>query len=294
MNSILIQDLEKQKLKFYLLLVLWPLYLIFLPYVVLKLGFISVLFMIFPGLYLFTWLGFLMHETWHKYVKSIPNDLLFNIYSWMLFSDPQFYKRVHGYHHSKIHTWEDVEFHPLGKIENAHLRKIYNLMELALGIVFINLIIYTRFSKIGILKDTISRKKMLSSIALIAIFIMAVSMISHYTLNVPASTIFWAYIINLWLSSFFLHHSQLVEHGNIIVDGTFDERNIWTRNMSPSGILEKIFLFLTHGDSREHVLHHTLPSVYSRPFPGTLPMPEGSVYISIKDYLRIVAEMIIK
>ncbi|MBC2579209.1 hypothetical protein [Clostridium sp. DJ247] len=91
--------------------------------------------------------------------------------------------------------------------------------------------------------------------------------------------------MNLWLASFVLHHSQLIEHGNLIVEGNYKERNIKTRNLSNKGILEKIFIFLTHGDSREHVLHHTLPGVYTRPFPGKVPMPTESVYINLKDYM---------
>jgi hypothetical protein len=54
---------------------------------------------------------------------------------------------------------------------------------------------------------------------------------------------------------------------------------------------EKLFLFLTHGDSREHVLHHTLTPHYLRPFPGKAPMPEAAVYITLGDYFRILADM---
>ncbi len=46
---------------------------------------------------------------------------------------------------------------------------------------------------------------------------------------------------------------------------------IKTRNLWRAGLPEKIFLSLTHGDSQEHVLHHTLVGVYSRPFPGKVP-----------------------
>ncbi|MBC2579208.1 hypothetical protein HGI79_02595 [Clostridium sp. DJ247] len=75
-----------------------------------------------------TWLGFLMHECWHKYVPEINNKVFYRIFSWCLLNDPQVYNLVHGIHHSKVNSWEDIEFHPLGKIKNSLLRRIYNLM----------------------------------------------------------------------------------------------------------------------------------------------------------------------
>jgi hypothetical protein len=91
-----------------------------------------------------------------------------------------------------------------------------------------------------------------------------------------------------------LHHSQLIEHGNLIAEGDWNVRNLLTRNLKANGILEKMFLFLTHGDSREHVLHHTLVKVYSRPFPGKIPMPEKAAYINFKNYLSIIWGMLAK
>lgn len=91
-----------------------------------------------------------------------------------------------------------------------------------------------------------------------------------------------------------LHQSQLIEHGNVIGEGDWNVRNLLTRNLNSDGILEKFFLFMTHGDSREHVLHHTLVKVYSRPFPGKVPMPEQAVYIRLKSYLPILWGMLTK
>jgi hypothetical protein len=89
-----------------------------------------------------------------------------------------------------------------------------------------------------------------------------------------------------------LHHSQLVEHGNLFVPGEWKERILKVRNLRPKGISEKLFLFLTHGDSREHVLHHTQVGVYSRPFPGAVPMPDNAVYITLGDYAGILRGML--
>lgn len=116
---------------------------------------------------------------------------------------------------------------------------------------------------------------------------------AHLAFNLKAAQIIIPLALNLWLCSFFLHHSQLVEHGNLIIAGSYQERNIQTRNMRNHGLIEKIFLFLTHDDSREHVLHHTKVQVYSRPFPGKVPLPENAVYISFKDYLAILWEMLL-
>jgi hypothetical protein len=113
---------------------------------------------------------------------------------------------------------------------------------------------------------------------------------SFFVLNLTAIL---SFVLCFWLFSFFLHQSQLVEHGNLIVEGAFNQRNIRTRNLKADGILEKIFLFLTHDDSREHVLHHTLTSIHSRPFAGIIPLPESAVSITLGDYFRIIGRMLI-
>jgi hypothetical protein len=59
---------NSQAWKFYFIMLVWPLYLVSLPIILSLTGWWSVLYMIFPGVYIFTWLGYLMHETWHKYV----------------------------------------------------------------------------------------------------------------------------------------------------------------------------------------------------------------------------------
>jgi hypothetical protein len=118
------------------------------------------------------------------------------------------------------------------------------------------------------------------------IFYAGLGYLSHIVFSVGLRDVALIYAVNIWLGSFFLHQSQLVEHGNLIVAGEFKQRNICTRNLKPDGLFEKMFLFLTHNDSREHVLHHTLTSVHSRPFPGVIPMPEQAVFITLKDHLR--------
>jgi fatty acid desaturase len=91
--------------------------------------------MIFPGVLLFTWVGYLMHESWHKYVPNVPNGLFFSVLSWMLLTDPQLYKMLHGGHHMNVNSWEDRELHSLGKISDLVLMMIYNYVEVILGTV---------------------------------------------------------------------------------------------------------------------------------------------------------------
>jgi hypothetical protein len=84
----------------------------------------------------------------------------------------------------------------------------------------------------------------------------------------------------------------LIEHGALYVDGSFGERNVWIRNLKPAGWAEKIFLFFTQGDSREHVLRHTLTKEYLRLFPGRVPLPEKAVSATFTDYLGILGRML--
>ena len=101
-------------------------------------------------------------------------------------------------------------------------------------------------------------------------------------------------LIAFWIGSVFVHHIQLIEHGNLIVEGDFHERKVRTRNLKDEGFFAKLFLFLTHGDAREHVIHHTHVGVYSRPFPHKVPMPEESVRIGLSEYISILWVMVTK
>ena len=96
--------------------------------------------MIFPGAWLFAWVAYLMHESWHKYVPSVPSDLFYYLFAFMLITDPQIYRLAHGDHHGEVHTWKDMEFHPWGKIEPKALRRLYNLMEIVFGSIFLQLL----------------------------------------------------------------------------------------------------------------------------------------------------------
>jgi fatty acid desaturase len=247
--------------------------------------------MVFPGVYLFTWVGYLMHETWHKYVPNIPNGIMYNILSWMLLTDPQIYRVLHGFHHSQVNTWDDNEFHPYGFIKNPVLRRISNFLEIFLGVAFLSIsaqIIIPRHPKY---KAKYRASSSFLTLLVIAVFLGGLGYASHVVFGVSGAGTACLFAATIWLNSFALHHSQLVEHGNLIAEGTWDKRNVLTRNLRDTATPEKIFLFLTHGDSREHVLHHTIINIYSRPFPHKVPMPTGAVYIDLKDYAGILSKM---
>jgi fatty acid desaturase len=284
--------IRRQAIKYWLVLFLWPAYLFFLPLVFARLGIFSLLYMIFPGIYLFTWVGFLMHESWHKYVPNIPNGFFYNAFAWMLLSDPQLYQMTHGFHHSKVHTYEDAEFHPVGEVRNRAVRIIYNWLEVIIGVAWLVLMaslaipLDPRFSK------RYRIWKLPISILAWAIIMGGIGFLAHRIFGVSLAQIVVPFIASIWLNSFVLHQSQLIEHGNLYIDGTFDERNVWTRNLKKAGVIESIILFFTHGDSEEHVLHHTLNKQYLRPFPGVVPLPEKAVYITFRDYLGILGRIL--
>jgi hypothetical protein len=284
--------IRQQAIKYYLVLLMWPLYLFFLPAVFARWGALAILFMIFPGVYLFTWVGYLMHESWHKYVPNIPNGFFYNSFALMLLSDPQLYQMTHGMHHSKVHTYEDAEFHPVGEIKNRTLRIMYNWAEVFTGVAWLVIMATVAVPFDKRFTGRYRAWKPAASLAFWAVFMGGIGYLSHLVFGVTLLQIALSFAISIWLNSFILHHSQLIEHGNLYVEGTFEQRNIWTRNLRSAGLAEKIFLFFTHGDSQEHVLHHTQTKYYLRPFTGAAPMPERSMYINLRDYLKILGRML--
>ena len=121
----------------YIVLLGWFLYLLIAPYIYSINKIVGLVFVLLPGVYLLSSVALFMHESWHDYFQRIPNRILFLILSWTLFTDPQIFDLVHPSHHAKVNTYEDLEFHPLGRIDNRILRAIYNSMEILLGSIFV-------------------------------------------------------------------------------------------------------------------------------------------------------------
>ncbi len=287
------ERIQSQSWKFYFVLFAWPAYLFLLPLAFSRLGVWALIAVVFPGLYLFAWLGFLMHETWHKYVPQLPNGILYNLFSWMLLTDPQLYRLVHGFHHSKVNSFDDTEFHPLGEIRSRGRRIGNNVAEIFLGILFLVALTSHAVPRHPRYKERYRYWRLALSVLIWAGFLGGLGYASHMIFAAGWKAVAASYFVSYFLGSLLLHHSQLAEHGNLIVDGDWNQRNIRTRNLSPKGFAARTFLFFTHGDSREHVLHHTLTPVYSRPFPGQVPMPEHANVITLGEYARILGDMLL-
>ena len=116
------KKLLSQRWAYYITLIVWPLYLLIIPVVWQWQPLLAIIFIIFPGAYLYTWLAFLVHESWHHYVPGISHKLFYTVFSYFLLTDPQFYHLVHGSHHSKVNSWDDIELHPFGYIHNSKRR----------------------------------------------------------------------------------------------------------------------------------------------------------------------------
>lgn len=288
-----VSDIRKLTIYYYVVLILWPLYLFLLPPLFKYDGWWVLLYLIFPGVYLFTWLGYLMHESWHKYVPGVNNRFFYNAFALMILSDPQIYFMVHSTHHVHVNSSQDAEFHPLGEIQSRGVRVIYNWLEVLFGVAFLVVL-----GSITIRRNVRFAKKyrfwkFLISVGVWVVYIGVLGYLSHLVFGVTLSQTFTVYALTYWVGSFLLHQSQLIEHGNLIMDGPIQQRNFSTRNLKPAGIAEKIFLFLTHNDSREHILHHTMTAIHSRPFPGKFALPENAVMISLQDYFKILGRMLL-
>jgi fatty acid desaturase len=289
-NNISIKN--KQSVNLVITLFVWLLYLFFLPYIYASFHIFSILFMLFPGVYLLCLLAQFMHECWHEYLPGIDNKLFYLILSWVIFLEPQIFDIVHPYHHSQVNTYKDIEFHPLGEIKNKPLRIIYNFLEICFGNIFVILVTSFKISRHPTLKHVYSYKKFIVSILMWIIIWGGIGYTSHLILGVSTSQIVISYFLTCWMGSFMVHHCELIEHGNLIVEGDLKERNLQTRNLKPCGIIERFFLFITHNHCLEHSLHHSMSNLYTRPFPQAYVLPEKTVYISFGEYLVILKDML--
>jgi hypothetical protein len=287
------QKVNRQAIYYYLVMLLWPFFLFLLPALFAYSAWLGVLYILFPGLYIFTWVGYLMHESWHKYVPTVNNRFFYNLFSVMLLTDPQLYSMIHGSHHSQVHTYRDAEFHPCGDIRSKSWRVLYNWLEIIFGVAFLVVMASWKVPR----DDRFAKKyrlwKLFASLLGWLLFFGGIGYLSHLVFHVAGWVVLTANLGNFWLDSFFLHQSQLIEHGNLIVEGEFKRRNIRTRNLLPAGPMEVIFLFLTHNDSREHVLHHTMTNIHTRIVPGTIGLPDGTTKISFREYIAILKSMVL-
>ncbi len=285
--------LKRQAWKYYAVMLAWPVYLFFLPWVWSRGIALGLAAMVFPGVYLFTEMGFLVHESWHRYVPNVPNNFFYRIFSWMLCSDPQVYRLLHGFHHSQVNSWDDPEFHPFGRIKSGVLAVLLNISEIVFGIAALAAAQTWEMMSNPRFRAKYRVSSLFTSAFMAIGYLFFIGWAAQTVFSISVGGIVVPYVLAFWFGGLVLHHSQLIEHGNLFVTGDWNERNIKTRNLAASGLAEKIFLFFTHGDSREHVLHHALTPVHSRPFPGRIPLPQGAVMFTLRDYRRVLSDMVI-
>ena len=72
-------------------------------------------------------------------LPSVPLWLITS-FGFMLITDPQVSRLVHGYHQAEYTPGEDVEFPPWGRIKSKGLRRLHNLMEIVFGSILLQLI----------------------------------------------------------------------------------------------------------------------------------------------------------
>ncbi|MEA5505146.1 hypothetical protein VB735_18945 [Halotia wernerae UHCC 0503] len=281
-----------QTVKLFIASFFWFIYLFFIPYIYSLINISSFFLIVFPGGYLFCWLAQFMHECWHEYLPGIHNKFFYSVLSWMIFLDHQIFDIVHPYHHSQVNTYQDIEFHPLGEIKNRSLRIIYNFCEVFFGNIFIVILASFKILHEPKLKNKYCFKKLMISILMRAIIWGGIGYSSHLLLQVNLHEIVIPYILTCWIGALMIHHSELIEHGNLIVEGKLEERNLKTRNLKPSGILEKCFLFLTNNHCLEHSLHHSKSNTYTRVFNQNNSMSDKTVYISFTEYSMILKDML--
>ncbi|MBW4612288.1 MAG: fatty acid desaturase [Desmonostoc vinosum HA7617-LM4] len=281
-----------QTIKLFVASLTWLIYLFFLPYIYASVNIFAFGFMLFPGVYILCLLALFMHECWHEYLPGVHNHFFYSVLSWMILLDPQVFNIVHPYHHSQVNTYRDIEFHPLGEIKNQFVKAVYNFCEIFLGSIFVVTITTFKIAFHPKLKKQYSFGKLIISILMWTIIWGGIGYSSHLVFGVTTNQVFISYLLICWMGSVVIHHNELIEHGNLIVEGNLGERNLKTRNLNPSGILERFFLFITHNDSREHTLHHSMSKIYTRPFFQKNPMLDKIVYISFDEYLVILKDML--
>ncbi|UUV18354.1 fatty acid desaturase [Fusobacteria bacterium ZRK30] len=288
MNLVSKEKLEKEAWKFYLVIPLWLVYFFFLPKIYSSHKIIFFLYIFFIGNFLFCLLGYLFHETWHEYLSNIDNKKLYYIYGILIFMDPQIYRIVHGSHHSKVHTYDDIEFYPIGEIKHRTFKIFYRIFEFIIGAAFIIGLQSLILPNNPKTKQKFSVFSHLISIFLILCIYSTIAALSIIFFKIEVTQLIICYLLSIWMHSFFLHQSQLSEHGFLLKEGSYKERSLITRNIAPFGFVEKLFLILTHNDPKEHVFHHTLPGEYLRPFPNTVPLPKEANIVTLKKYFKLM------
>ena len=281
----------REQIKLVLSIVLWSVYIWILPWVFNINPLLAGFMVLFIGVFLYSWLANYMHDLYHRYLPDFKGGVLFHVFGVFLFMDPQVFKIAHQSHHAKVHTYEDLEFFPLGEIKNKFLNKLCLLLELCFGMLFI---ILCATYVVRNNKDFSKMKMIRAHMFSIAVY-SSLFYLSYLFLGVGWWEIGLSFVMNLIVCTCFFHHLQLIEHGFVLVDGSFENRSRHTRNLKPNGYFEKVFLFLTHQEPLYHWSHHSAPSNYTRILGvGSREKPIESKDITLLEYFGILKNEILK
>ena len=274
----------REKIKSLLSIVLWFAYIITLPKIYNINAFIGVAMMLFPGFFLYTWLTNYLHDIYHRYISDSSNHFLFHLFAALVWINPQVFRIGHQSHHSKVHTYEDLEFYPLGKINNRWLRKLFLILEVIFGTILIVICATEAIKK----RPDFSYSKLILSICYSLLIYSFLAIGSQMIFGVGYSVIISSLLINFLICNCLLHHMQLMEHGFILADGDVHERSQYSRNLKPDGWMEKFFLFLNHQEPIDHCSHHKYPSDYTRHNKYEADKSESLNCINLKEYWAIL------
>lgn len=281
--------LHSELIKVYFSFLALPAYCVFAPIIWSQNLLLGTLFLLFPGLYLYIYMVFIIHEAYHKYFKGYHDFFIFRIASIYVFGDIQVYKIVHPLHHVYVHTEKDLEINPFGKILSKKLKFLDRILELTLGLI------YTQFSIIfKIITDSKLRKKlsffkMFLNFSMSFLFYFFTGYLS-FSLGANINSILLCYIFTILVFSVLARIIQLIEHGDIFSDSAnYKERNMLTRNLSKNTLLEKIYHFYTRNDSYNHTMHHLKASEFHRlTEENSNKAHDSHNYISLKDFFNVI------
>ncbi len=230
------------------------------------------------GGYLAVGVGYFRHELYHNYYKPFGKQL-YHITSYLVFSDPQVFSIAHPTHHGDVHTLEDLEFFCAEYGTNPRKRRRQFLLELLFGNMMWEGSTIIRLRRAGKWNRTLGRQNLLGRLLFLSL-ICWLSVTINPGSMVSVLAVFW---LTLWWGALVSRHNQFLEHLGIVSDGSFEERNMLTRNLPDDTLWGWLWNLYNHNDPRAHLLHHTKAGINSRAL--GIPLPEGARETSVPEYL---------
>lgn len=262
-------------------IVLWYVYLIGTAYLWVHSFPWTLVTIVTVGGFLFTWLAYYRHELWHNYFPGISNPIFFDLVSYVMFSDPQVYRIAHPAHHKYVHTTKDIEFFCERYDEDPAKRRRQFLLELLLGNMVWEVSTQHRLYREGKADRWEGRKALFKRLALL----LAASGVAAMIDPRAGWRVIPVFLMTAYVAAIVTRQNQWIEHLGLRAEGaSLARRDMMTRNLPNTSLLNRMWNFYNHNDPRDHVLHHTDPKYNTRGVDG-IDLPEGAVYTSIPEHL---------